>query len=280
MRCLVLGSSGQIGHSLCEYLSENGHEAFEFDILNNDSEDLRIPRNHSLDQCLRISDFVFFLAFDIGGSNYIRKYQNTYDFLDNNSRIMVNTFELLKKHKTPFLFASSTMADNALSSSYGCLKTLGEYYTRSLNGLSAKFWNVYGVDKHPDTERNHVVCDFIQKARSTGVIDMMTDGSEVRQFLHSEDCSSAMEAIMLSYDQIDRDKPIHVTNGIWSSISDVADIVSSIIPSTVTKGENRDEVHGGIMNEPDPYILEFWKPKISLKAGIQRICDYYESNSE
>ena len=62
---LVLGSSGQIGHTFCDYLSENGHKLLEFDILKNDSEDLRTPHNHILDQYLKMSDFVYFLAFDV-----------------------------------------------------------------------------------------------------------------------------------------------------------------------------------------------------------------------
>lgn len=276
MRCLVLGSSGQIGSSLTDYLRNHGYEVFEFDILNQQEQDLRIKKNALLQKYLTKSDFVFFLAFDIGGSNYIRKYQNTYQFLENNSKIMINTFDMLKGHKIPFIFASSTMADNSLSSSYGCLKMLGEYYTRSLNGISAKFWNVYGIDRHPDKERNHVICDFVEKAKNTGVIDMMTDGSELRQFLHSEDCCSALEKIMINYDIIDRNKPIHVTNGVWNSILEVAEIVSSIIPCEIIKGKNKDIVHGGITNEADPYILEYWKPHISLYQGIQKVCEYYE----
>ena len=91
---------------------------------------------------------------------------------------------------------------------------------------------------------------------------MMTDGSELRQFLYSEDCCSALEKIMINYDSIDRNKPIHVTNGVWNSILEVAEIVSSIIPCEIVKGENKDVVHGGITNEPDPYILDYWKPNI------------------
>ena len=46
----------------------------------------------------------FFLAFDVGGSKYIKKFQSSYKFLMNNLMIMVNTFELLAKYKKPFLF--------------------------------------------------------------------------------------------------------------------------------------------------------------------------------
>ena len=104
MRCLVLGSSGQIGSSFCLVISGIiNMKVFEFDILNQQEQDLRI-NNALLEEYLRKSDFLFFSAFDIGGSNYIRKYQNTYEFLENNSKIMINTFDVLKRYKTPFSF--------------------------------------------------------------------------------------------------------------------------------------------------------------------------------
>jgi hypothetical protein len=30
-------------------------------------------------------------------------------------------------------------------------------------------------------------------------------------------------------------------------------------------------------NEPDPYILNFWKPNISLKEGIKKIINQIQS---
>jgi hypothetical protein len=36
---------------------------------------------------------------------------------------------------------------NMSYSPYGVLKNVGELYTKSLNGLIVKFWNVYGIEK-------------------------------------------------------------------------------------------------------------------------------------
>jgi len=272
---LVLGSSGQIGTYLCDFLKNKNYNVIEFDILRMEQEDLRIQNNKEFISAIEKSDFVFFLAFDIGGANYIRKFQNTYQFLDNNSKIMVNVFEQLEKTNTPFVFASSTMAENALESSYGCLKKLGEYFTKSLNGIVVKFWNVYGIDRHPDKERNHVICDFIQKAKVDKKIKMMTDGSEKRQFLYSEDCCTALYSIMKNYDSIDRNKKLHVTTGKWSSILDVANIISKYIPCEIEPSNKTDDVHLGVCNEPDPYILEFWSSSFSLEDGIKKVIEGY-----
>ena len=272
-KILVLGASGQIGTYLCEYIRSKGNEVIEFDILNSENQDLRIHNNNFLDSVVESADFIYFLAFDIGGANYIRKFQNTYQFLDNNSKIMINVFESIKKYNKPFVFASSTMAENALHSSYGCLKKIGEYFTKSLNGIVVKFWNVYGIDRHPDTTRNHVICDFIQKAKTTGKINMMTDGNESRQFLYSEDCCEALYSIQENYKNIDKEKNLHITTGVWSSISDVAKIISMCIPCEIEPGSKTDDVHHGICNEPDDYVLNFWKPKTSLQEGISKIIE-------
>ena len=73
MKITVLGSSGQIGAYLTEYLRKRGHEVKEFDIVNGDDEDLTKIPNPKLMHSIRMCDFVFFLAFDVGGSRYLKK---------------------------------------------------------------------------------------------------------------------------------------------------------------------------------------------------------------
>ena len=140
----VLGSSGQIGAYLSEYLSKKGHIVREFDIVNGSHQDMTHIPNTYLRNSIMESDFVFFLAFDVGGSRYLKKYQHTFDFVNNNTRLMANAFGLLQEYDKPFVFASSQMS-NMSYSPYGTLKRVGELYTESLGGLIVKFWNVYGL---------------------------------------------------------------------------------------------------------------------------------------
>ena len=95
MRITVLGSSGQIGAYLSEYLSRKGHIVREFDIVNGIHQDMTHIPNTYLRNAIMESDFVFFLAFDVGGSRYLKKYQHTFDFVNNNTRLMANAFGLL-----------------------------------------------------------------------------------------------------------------------------------------------------------------------------------------
>lgn len=269
MKYLVLGSAGQIGYPLCEFLKKENHEVLTFDIVNDLSEDLRIPDNHILNQYLEDCDFVFFLAWDVGGSRYLAKYQDTYDFLINNSKITSNTFDAIKKHNKPFIFASSQMA-NMSYSSYGITKALGEKITDSLNGLTVKFWNVYGPEH--DLEKSHVITDFILKAKNNKVIDMLTDGAEQRQLLHATDCSRCLYLLSKQYENLPRNKEYHITSFEWVSILEVAEIIAKefsdvkILPST-----KKDTIQQDKRNEPDDFILNYWKPTISLQDGIKNI---------
>ena len=182
---------------------------------------------------------------------------------------MLYTFEALKNYRKPFIFASSQMS-NMSYSPYGVSKALGEAYTRSLGGITVKFWNVYGPEH--DLEKSHVITDFILKAKH-GEITMMTDGTEERQFLHAEDCSNALMILSQKYSEIDRDQELHITNFEWNTILEVADIIKESIPCKITPATEKDTVQLNKRNEPDPYILNFWKPTISLKDGIGKIIE-------
>jgi len=273
----VLGSSGQIGSHLVEYLNSNGHNAIGYDwvIGNNTTHKRNLGNIHHFNKdTIYDYDFVFFLAFDVGGSRYLKKYQGTYDFIDNNVKLMSNVFETLKHTKVPVIFTSSQMS-NMTYSPYGLLKSLGELYTKTLNGITVKFWNVYGIEH--DLERSHVITDFVLKAKNEGEIDMLTDGTEVRQFLYADDCCECLEQLMIKYDDIDRDVPLHITNFEWNSILEVAEIIADHFPGCkVSPSDVKDMVQRDKRNEPDEYIKQFWNPKTSLAGGIKKIVNHYE----
>ena len=282
MRVLILGSSGQIGAYLTEYLKEKGHEVIEFDNNNNAGQDMTFIPNLKLDASIAYSDFVFFLAFDVGGSHYLKKYQHTFRFLDNNARMMVNAFEYIQKYKKPFVFASSQMSSMSYSP-YGVLKRVGELYTKSLNGLIVKFWNVYGIEK--DMEKAHVITDFIRKGFETGTIDMMTDGTEEREFLYAEDCCEALETVMQEYTAFTSDDELHITSGISTSILEIARTIQLYFGGEekeveIVPASSKDEVQKDARNIPDLYIRKWWEPKTSITEGIGKVFEEMKKNYE
>lgn len=268
---LVLGSAGQIGTGLVRKLNESGYMVTQFDIYADKSQDLR-NCNSNLESLLIKANFVFFLAFDVGGSKYLDTYQNSFTFIQNNIEIMANTFKLLQKIQNRFIFASSQMAEMSYSN-YGLLKLLGEKYTDSIvHGKYVRFWNVYGIENVE--EKFHVITDFINMAKRDNLIKMRTNGEESRDFLHIDDCSEALIYIMKNFDSIQKSFPLHIASFKYTKIIEVANIIADKLNAKIIKGTKLDKVQLNAMKDPDPAILKFWKPKINLNDGIDSIIDF------
>ena len=277
----VLGSSGQIGAYLTEYLRDKGHEVIEIDKNLGPQHNLTAIPNEFVEIQIKRSDFVFVLAFDVGGSRYLKKYQHTFDFVNNNTRMMANVFTMLEKHKKRFVFASSQMS-NMSYSPYGVLKRVGELYTSTLKGLTVKFWNVYGIEK--DMDKAHVITDFIRKGFEEKEFDMLTDGTEERQFLYAEDCCEALEAVMENYTDFKPEDPLHITSFRSETIREVANIIQGCFAMEgmydvkINSGLAKDSVQMDKRNAPDTYILDWWIPKTNIQDGIRQVFNEMKKN--
>ena len=273
MKVTILGSGGQIGAYLSDYLTKKGHDVVGIDVVDGPHNDLRVTPNTYVESAIESADFVFFLAFDVGGSHYLKKYQHTFQFINNNTRMMANVFALLKKYNKRFVFASSQMS-NMSYSPYGVMKRVGELHTTALKGLTVKFWNVYGIEN--DMEKAHVITDFIRKGFEEGDFEMMTDGTEERQFLYAEDCCEALETVMLNYKDFKPTDELHITSFNATSIKDVASIIMgqfNIInrPVKISPGLAKDSVQLDKRNEADNYITGWWLPKTNMQDGIAKV---------
>lgn len=257
MKVLVLGSEGVIGKSLCGYLEYKGHSVFPWDIKLDVLHDLSNPLNiYDLKKCVDEVDFVFFLAYDVGGAKYI--WNTDTDFIDRNVAIMMNTFSALKNK--PFIFASSTMYN--MHNAYGTLKHLGEHYTSKLGGLSVRFWNVYGLEVVSD--KSHVLTDIINNYRDRGYVQLLSSGEEERQFLHTFDCAQGLEVIMNNYETIKKtESSVDISSFEWTKIKDLAHLVCADVRTTPIELRTHDR-----KNDPRSFILQYWQPKISLREGV------------
>lgn len=267
MKILILGSDGQIGKPTTKYLRENNHEVIEWDIVKNPSNDLRIP-NKELYDAIKASDFVYYFASDVGGAKYLEKNQDSFKFICDNMLIMCNTFKTLKECNKPFIFTSSQMAD-LKHSTYGQLKLLGEKITNDIGGLVVRLWNVYAEENDP--EKSHVITDFIKMAKNFNKIKMRTDGEESRQFLHATDCAECLLTLTKLYTKLDKTKNYHITSFKWTTVKEIALIISKLTGCEVIFNENKDKTQMNAMNPPDDYILNFWKPNITLEKGIETL---------
>ncbi len=278
-KILVLGSEGQIGSHLVDYLKNiKKFKIIKFDLILGKKFDLRDHNNKLLKKYIQQSDFVFFLAFDVGGSRYLKKYQSSYSFLINNILIMANVFTLLKESKKKFVFASSQMS-NMDFSPYGTLKRLGEDITKSINGVYVKFWNVYGIEKQLD--KSHVITDFILMALKKNKIDMLTNGNETREFLYADDCSSGLLKIMNKFDYFKKiKKELHLTTAKKTKIIEIAKIIKKILKKRkinvkINPANLEDNVQKNMSNKANKFFFTYWRPKHTIEGGIEKTLKYY-----
>ena len=156
------------------------------------------------------------------------------------------------------MFASSQLSEEATV--YGTVKRLGELWTAQLGGVSIRIWNAYGILEKHDI-KSHVISDFVYQAVTKGSIDMMTDGSEWRQFTHLADLS---RVFTLVFNQ-ELDNQLYDASSYEKvTIRQVAEIIAKetkvkIIPGK-KKGESPQASNQG--------RLPGWLPQITLKAGI------------
>ena len=273
MSHLVLGSAGQIGRALVDYLATKGEPVETFDIQDSKEQDLRTLDNPHLEQAIARASYVYFLAYDVGGSRYLQEHQHKREFILNNLRLMTNTFATLQRHDTPFLFTSSQMADMP-HSTYGALKAVGEHATLSLGGTVVRLWNVYGLEL--DLNKSHVITDLVLSAIRHQKISIRTTGEETRQFLHATDCSRCLYS--LSQDsQVHASASYDVTSFEWTAIKDIAAMVSRLYDDApIEIGLNCDAVQQSIDVPPRRDVLGFWKPEISLFDGISSVAHALE----
>lgn len=276
-KILVLGSEGQIGKHLCYFLKKKNYKVYEADLVKSNLYDLRKYKNKKILGLIKKSDFIFFLAFDVGGSRYLKSYQNTYNFLINNLLIMSNTFQILKNKK--FIFASSQMS-NMNYSSYGVLKKVGEIVCSSLSCISVRFWNVYGVER--DLKKSHVITDFILAGSKFKKISMLTNGQEKRDFLHVDDACSGLEVVMKNFEELKKFKTIDLNYGRYTKIIEVAKIIQKCFKDKnkivkILRSKKKDLIQFNKKNKSSKnnFFKNHWKPKISLEVGIKNIFNYY-----
>ena len=246
---LVIGSDGFIGNYLCDFLEKQGESVVRFDIKRGEHEDARKAKIDFSE-----IDRIYFLAWDVGGAKYLYKESAQLYQLEWNLKLLSNLMPQIGKSGKPFLFISSQLAEE-YDTVYGVTKRLGEVWTRLLGGVFIRQWNVYGPVEN-NSERSHVVSDFVRQAVETGEIRMMTTGEEKRQFINISDVCQAWH-IAISNNL----KGIHdVTSFEWVKVIDVANLIAKITGAKVIPGKKI----GSTPITPIKGKIPGWFPKVDL----------------
>jgi nucleoside-diphosphate-sugar epimerase len=223
---LVTGGSGFLGSNISNYLVKEGYNVTVLD--NNSRGNLKriennkrikfikgdIRKKKDIKKSLKKIDTIVHLAY-INGTKYF--YEKPVEILDVGIKGIFNLLELCEEHKIKnFFLASSSevyQTPNKVPTdekemlkipdvynprySYGAGKIISEliclYYSKKILDKLIIFrpHNVYG----PDMGREHVIPEFLHKAKLNKTLNVRGEGKEVRSFIHINDFLDAFGLI-------------------------------------------------------------------------------------
>ena len=119
---------------------QKGHDVYHYDIK------IRPEQDASKENLfLEKYDVIVFLAWDVGGSNYLYRKDTQLKQMHDNLELLKNVFsqyERIDRNKTKIIFMSTQLSEKC-DTVYGVTKRLGEVWGSMVGGLSFRLWNVY-----------------------------------------------------------------------------------------------------------------------------------------
>jgi nucleoside-diphosphate-sugar epimerase len=271
---LVLGSGGLVGRAVMNWLNERQFRALE--VRNRKHIDLRISgaldvfNNSGITYCI-------FLACEVGGSKFIESSEQDIqvNIINSNLQIYQTVIPWLTERRIPFIFTSSYL--QGTENSYGAIKRLGEVWIQNLGGLGKilRLWNVYGPEQVG--LKSHVLSDWAHQCAKDGIAQSLTDGREVRQFVHVNDTASACGVGMLNHEDLDMISD--VSSGIWVDMRQVADVLNNASGGTCTVNFSEREAgyRARLSAQLTGRLHTRWTAAVSLEEGCRALLNEYRT---
>jgi len=250
-------------------------------------------------------DYVFLCAAKVGGIN--SNLQVPAEFLYDNLMIQSNVIEassMFGVKKLLFLgssciypkFAKQPITEDQLLT--GTLEPTNEYYAISkivgikmcqayrkqygFNAISLMPANLYGPNDNFAVLTGHVIPGLITKIHDAiffkqPEVEVWGDGSPMREFLHVDDLADACYLCMQEYDSPDI---LNIGTGQDITIKELVEIMIDIFGYTgnikwITEYPNGTPRK--VLNVDKINALG-WKPKYSLREGLEHTIDWYKKN--
>lgn len=131
--------------------------------------------------------------------------------------------------------------------------------------------NLFGPQDSYGLDRAHVIPALIHKLhiamRSNSHLVVWGSGGAVREFMHADDCASAIEAVMEKYDS---PEPINLGTGVSTTIKELVDMlveISGFRGNVVWDTSEPTGIPRKTFNADKLKALG-WRPSISLREGL------------
>lgn len=305
---LITGGNGMIGRSLVKILLERGAKLTVADLSEPQDDfggqvefiktDLRY-----FDQCEKIcenKDYIFNLV-GIKGSPKMCVEQPA-DFMVPMLQFNTNMMEAARRSNVKWYLYTSSVGVYAPSDIFkeddvlntipspndrfaGWAKRMGEMQAEAYS-IQYK-WdrvsivrpaNVYGDYDNFNPENAMVIPSLIRKAQENNILEVWGDGSEIRDFIHSDDVALGM--IFAVENKIT--KPLNLGSGHGYSISEVVDMVvkfaeKPILVKWISDKITGDKIRLFDMTRAKSYGFE---TKVSIEEGIKRTTKWFLNNQK
>ena len=298
-RVYVAGNTGLVGSAIVRMLHWKGYT----NILSSPSKSWDLRNQMDVERFFRVNEpeYVYLAAAKVGGIGANAYYPG--HFIYDNLMIQTNVIHAARKFgvkKLLFLgssciypkFAEQPITEDQLlgghlepsNDSYAIAKIAGikmcQAYRKQygFNAISLMPTNLYGPNDNYDLDSSHVLAAMIRKYHEAkDKVTLWGDGSAMREFLYVDDLAEAAFKCMLRYDSEDI---INVGTGKDITIKDLAETIADVVGF---KGEivwDTSKPNGTprkVLNVDKIKSLG-WKPKVSLREGIQKTYDLYKDS--
>jgi GDP-L-fucose synthase len=187
--------------------------------------------------------------------------------------------------KEEFLLTGSLEQTN---SAYAIAKIAGIEMVKSYRKQFGKRWislmptNIYGPFDNFDLNHSHVIPALIRKFMdakklSSPSVEVWGSGDARREFMFAEDLADAIIFTMVNYDE---DLHLNIGFGYDVSVRELAELIAELTTFSGKVLFNRNLPEGTPQKLLDSSRLfnMGWKPKYSLRRGIELTIDWYNKN--
>ena len=298
-RVYVAGNTGLVGSAIVRKLHWKGYT----NILSSPSKSWDLRNQMDVERFFRVNEpeYVYLAAAKVGGIGANAYYPG--HFIYDNLMIQTNVIHAARKFgvkKLLFLgssciypkFAEQPITEDQLlgghlepsNDAYAIAKIAGikmcQAYRKQygFNAISLMPTNLYGPNDNYDLDSSHVLPAMIRKFHEAkDKVTLWGDGSAMREFLYVDDLAEAAFKCMVDYDSEDI---INVGTGKDITIKNLAETIADVVGF---KGEivwDTSKPNGTprkVLNVDKIKSLG-WKPKLSLREGIQKTYDFYKDS--
>ena len=298
-RVYVAGNTGLVGSAIVRMLHWKGYT----NILSSPSKSWDLRNQMDVERFFRVNEpeYVYLAAAKVGGIGANAYYPG--HFIYDNLMIQTNVIHAARKFgvkKLLFLgssciypkFAEQPITEDQLlgghlepsNDAYAIAKIAGikmcqAYHKQyGFNAISLMPTNLYGPNDNYDLDSSHVLPAMIRKFHEAkDKVTLWGDGSAMREFLYVDDLAEAAFKCMVDYDSEDI---INVGTGKDITIKNLAETIADVVGF---KGEivwDTSKPNGTprkVLNVDKIKSLG-WKPKVSLREGIQKTYDLYKDS--